>query len=881
MKHLGLHDIRKEYLDFFASKEHLILPSFSLIPKNDKSLLLIGAGMAPMKKYFTGEAVPPASKVSTCQKCIRTGDIENVGKTDRHATFFEMLGNFSFGDYFKHEAIAWAWEFLTVNLEINKDDLWVTVYHEDDEAWEIWNKEIGVPADHIVKLGKEDNFWELSVGPSGPCSEIYVDRGLEYGCGCEDCKPGCECDRFIEIWNLVFTQFDKDEEGNYNPLQNPNIDTGMGLERIATVLQETDNIFEIDAIQDILKGVCQLSNYTYGSSGKLDESVRVITDHIRAMTFMISDSIIPSNEGRGYVLRRLIRRAARHGRLLGLKDAFLHDLSKKVIDSWSVEYKDLSKNSQMIQNVILKEEERFLKTLETGMIRLEESIEKLQSQNNKVLSGKEAFKLYDTYGFPVDLTNEILIENDLELDFKEFEEEMEVQRSRAREARDDSGEIGWSFNKKDDLLSSIPETEFLGYESISYDKSNIIAILADHEPVEEIGMDEKGIFILDKSPFYGESGGQVGDTGQIKGSDFSINVEDTQKTKSGIIYCIGTVSQGIAKKSSVQGKVNKARREKIRRNHSVTHLLHQALKDVLGQHVSQAGSLVSSESMRFDFTHFEALSKDEISRVEEIVNNKIYEALDVKTQVMSFQEASTAGAIGLFEDKYGDNVRVVSMGEYSKELCGGTHVDNTAEIGMFKILSENGIAAGVRRIESITGLGVLNYLNQIIQERNIAADLLKTNPNQYLDKIKQHLEQEKVLRSELNNLQSEMAKSQTTNLSDNKKITNGISFITGKLTDVSIDDLRSLAEDLREKESALIVLSSVVDEKVNFVCASPKEAIGKGLKAGSVVKEVAKIAGGGGGGRPDMATAGGKNLGKVDEALDSVESIIEKLINSL
>lgn len=878
MKRLGLHEIRSEYLKYFESKEHLVLPSFSLVPKSDKSLLLIGAGMAPMKKYFTGEALPPSKRVSTCQKCIRTGDIENVGKTARHATFFEMLGNFSFGDYFKKEAIAFAWEFLTVNLEINPEDLWVTVYLDDDEAWEIWNKEIGVPENRIVRLGKEDNFWELSVGPSGPCSEIYIDRGKEFGCDDPDCKPGCDCDRFLEVWNLVFTQFDKDEEGNYNPLSNPNIDTGMGLERIATVLQDTNNIFEIDAIHDLLEGICEKANYKYGEKAKSDESVRVITDHIRAMTFMISDSIIPSNEGRGYVLRRLIRRAARHGRLLGLKEAFLYELANKVIDSWKVEYKELEENRSMIQNVILKEEERFLKTLETGMERLTAAMDSLEKEGKKMLDGEEAFKLYDTYGFPVDLTSEILEERDFQVDMEGFQKEMDAQRTRAREARDDSDNIGWTGTNKTNVFEDLGEIDFKGYETTEVKDTKIVGILLNNERVESVEEEEKAIFVLNPTPFYGESGGQVGDKGTIIGEDFEIQVEDCQRTKEGTIYSIGRVTKGTAKLQNVTAKVDVARREKIRRNHSVTHLLHKALKEVLGEHVSQAGSLVGEDFMRFDFTHFESIQPEQLREIEQKVNEQIYESLPVSTDEMTMKEATEAGAVGLFEDKYGEKVRVVSMGDYSKELCGGTHVDNTAQIGMFKILSESGIAAGIRRVETITGLGAYKYMNEILEERREASALLKANPNQLVEKISQRLEEEKKLQHTLQELQSELAKDQVKGLEEGKKEVEGIAFIAAELNGVAVDEMRNLAEDLREKEQAVIVLSSVNGEKVNFVCASPKSAIEKGVRAGDVVKEVAKIAGGGGGGRPDMATAGGKNPEKASEAMEAVEGILKNLI---
>lgn len=879
MKALGLHEVRQEYLRFFEHKQHLILPSFSLVPQNDKSLLLIGAGMAPMKKYFTGEALPPRSRVATSQKCIRTGDVENVGKTDRHATFFEMLGNFSFGDYFKREAIHWAWEFLTEVLEIDGDLLWATVYLDDDEAYEIWNKEIGIPESRLVRLGKEDNFWELAIGPSGPCSEIYFDRGEKYGCGDPDCKPGCECDRYIEVWNLVFTQFDKDEEGEYHPLANPNIDTGMGLERIASVLQEANNIFEIDAIHDILEKVCETAGYQYGSDPQKDISVRVITDHIRAVTFMISDSIIPSNEGRGYVVRRLTRRAAKHGRNLGIDAAFLYKLSAAVIDSWKIRYEELDENRDMIERVIRREEERFLKTLETGMTLLEGEVARLKKEGSRRFSGEDAFKLYDTYGFPLDLTKEILEESDMQLDEEAFLRAMEEQKVRAREARDDSDNIGWSAGGAMAPEEIKEDIEFVGYTRLQVSGARLLHILAEGEETYHLQTGETGIFYVNPTPFYAEGGGQVGDTGVIVGEDFKIAVTDTKSTKTGHSYCIGTVKEGTVELGDVDLYVDEARREKTRRNHSVTHLLHRALRDVLGEHVNQAGSLVAPDAMRFDFTHYEAMAPEQIQDVEEKVNAEIFRSLPVTTRLMSYDEAKEEGAVGLFEDKYGDRVRVVSMGEYSKELCGGTHVDNTAQIGMFKILSEGGISAGVRRIESKTGLGVYAYMNELDERQKELASLLKSNEDQITEKIRTHLEREKQLEKELAKLQADIAASKMDRELGETEEIQGISVIRGSFVDIGVEDLRNMAEKRRDKEDALVLLSAENEGKVQFVCASPKSAIEKGVKAGDVVKRVAKIAGGGGGGRPDMATAGAKDAAKIPEAMGALEEILAELRN--
>lgn len=874
MKNLGLHEIRKEFLEFFKSKDHLILKSFPLIPKQDKSLLLIGAGMAPMKKYFTGELTPPKKRVSTCQKCIRTGDIENVGLTDRHATFFEMLGNFSFGDYFKHEAISWAWEFLTENLEIPKDKLWVTVFYEDEEAYKIWRDEIHVPEERIVKMGKEDNFWELEVGPSGPCSEIYVDRGEEYGCGDPDCKPGCECDRFIEVWNLVFTQFDKDEKGVYHPLAHPNIDTGMGLERIATVLQNTNNIFEIDAIKNIIEKIEELSNYKYQTDEKKDISVRVITDHARAMTFLISDTVRPSNEGRGYVLRRLIRRAARHGRLLGIKRAFLSEIADLIIDSWSVEYNDLVENREKIKEVIRIEEEKFLETIDQGMNILGSYLEELDKENKKILPGDKAFKLYDTYGFPIDLTIEILEDQGYEVDRSGFDENMEEQRRRARESREHD-QIGWTSKESEHYYEDL-NSEFTGYSDDESD-SKIVRIVLDGEIVDSACEGDRAIFVLDKTPFYGEGGGQVGDIGTISSDSFEVEIIDTKKTSKGIVLMVGDVIEGIAKvDSNVHAKIDSKRRNNIRRNHSVTHLLHKALKEVLGTHVNQAGSLVRDDYMRFDFTHFEAISSEDLKKIEEIVNEEIYKALPVDTIITNPEEAAKLGAVGLFEEKYGDIVRVVKMGDFSIELCGGTHVKNTSEIGMFKILQEGGISSGVRRVECITGPAVYKYLNENLAQIDRISKLVKANKSEIEHKIETTQTELKEAQKEIESIKKDKAKSEIDNVLDSKfEIYEGFGLVY-KFENMDVATLRDLADSVKDKlGKAVVVFATINEGKLNFVAAASNE-ISKKYNAGNIVREVAKICGGSGGGRPTMATAGASDLTKVDEALDFAKELLTK-----
>ncbi|NLY20103.1 MAG: alanine--tRNA ligase [Tissierellia bacterium] len=875
MKRLGLHEVRTEYLNFFESKKHLVVPSFSLVPQNDKSLLLIGAGMAPLKKYFTGELVPPATRMASCQKCIRTGDIENVGKTDRHATFFEMLGNFSFGDYFKVEAVEWAWEFLTVNLEIEKEKLWVTVFHEDDEAFDIWEQKIGVPPEKIVRLGKEDNFWELEVGPSGPCSEIFVDRGEEYGCGDPNCKPGCECDRFIEVWNLVFTQFDKDEQGVYHRLSNPNIDTGMGLERMATVLEGANNIFEIEAIKDIIRKIEEVANYKYGSDEQKDVSVRVITDHVRAMTFLVSDSVIPSNEGRGYVLRRLMRRAARHGKLLGIKGEFLSEVAQVVIDSWGKEYTELVEKQDMIKSVIINEEEKFSETIEQGIHILENYIVELEANSETVLSGEKAFKLSDTYGFPIDLTKEILSEKGLLVNEEEYEAELKAQRDRARAARDDGDNIGWHSQNTDDL--NLEPTEFLGYSETSAD-AKVVMLMLDNEEVSSLSAGDTGVIILDRTPFYGESGGQKGDTGVIRNDNFEAEVLDTRKVGKEVFFHIVKVNSGsIEKEASVNAEINRRMRNDIVRNHTATHLLHKALKVVLGEHVNQAGSEIHPNRFRFDFSHFQAVSKEDLAKIERLVNEYIYSDTDTVIYELPVSEAFSSGAIGLFENKYSDMVRIVEIPGISKELCGGTHVGNTSEIGMFKILSESGIASGTRRIEAITGMHVYEHMLNLEDRENEVVSVLKATRDTIIDRAKTLLDDNKNLNKSLEDMKVQSLNSEIDEILANKEVVGSVNLITHKFEGVDVDNLRNLADQLRDKtENAIIVLATVNDDKLNFVSAVDKNLVKEGFSAGNIIREVAKVTGGGGGGRPDMATAGGKDITKVESALRTVKDLIRK-----
>ncbi len=875
MKKLGLHEIRKEYLDFFKEKDHLVASSFSLVPKNDKSLLLIGAGMAPLKPYFTGDATPPHNRMATCQKCIRTGDIENVGRTARHATFFEMLGNFSFGDYFKKEAVAWAWEFLTERMELKPEDLWVSVYLEDDEAYEIWNKDIGVPAEKIVRLGKEDNFWELEVGPSGPCSEIYIDRGLEYGCGHEDCKPGCDCDRFLEVWNLVFTQFDKDEQGVYHPLPNPNIDTGMGLERITCIMENVDTIFDIGAIRDILHKVEEISGYEYGSAYEKDVSVRLITDHTRAMTFLVSDGVIPGNEGRGYVLRRLIRRAARHGKLLGIEKGFLDQMAGVVIDSWSVEYKELKENEAQIKKVIRAEEEKFQETINQGIDILDEYIEEMKAAGSEVFGGDKAFKLYDTYGFPLELTLEILNEKGIKLDTDGFKANMEEQRQRARSAREGT-DGGWGGKEEEELTKGFKST-FLGYDTTRAE-SVVLALFKEGERVIHLSEGEEGLVILKETPFYGEQGGQVGDKGKLLFEGGYAEVTDARPTKEGAILHIISVKEGQLKEDmKAEAAVDDELRDATRRNHSATHLLHKALKSVLGGHVNQAGSLVMPNRLRFDFTHFEAVSKEDLARIEAEVNHNLLRAMPVVTEVVTLKEAQEKGVIGLFEDKYGEVVRVVSMGDYSQELCGGTHVSNTGQIGLFKIVSEAGIAAGVRRIEALTGLNAFDYMNSLEKELEQLSHSMKTNRQSLKERAQVIMEELKEKEREIGRLKDKLSANIADEILSTAKEVEGVKVIVYTAPEMDMNSLRNLGDELKARlHSGVVVLATAIGEKVSLVAMATKDVTEKGIHAGNIVKAVAAATGGSGGGRPEMAQAGGKDVSKLKEAMDSVEGVVRE-----
>ena len=875
MRNLGLHEIRKEFLDFFKEKEHLVAPSYPLVPINDKSLLLINAGMAPLKPYFTGTEEPPRRRMATCQKCVRTGDIENVGKTSRHGTFFEMLGNFSFGDYFKEESIEWAWEFMTERMGISKDKLWVSVYLEDDDAYDIWKDKVGISEDRIVRLGKKDNFWELEVGPCGPCSEIYVDRGEKYGCDNVDCKPGCDCDRYVEVWNLVFSQYDKDEKGNYNPTPKPNIDTGMGLERIAAVIQGKENIFEVEPISTIIKEVERVSGAKYGSNPKTDMSIRVITDHIRATTFLISDGIIPSNEGRGYVLRRLIRRAARHGKLLGIKGDFLNSLTSVVVNLWRNEYTELVEREAQIKKILKIEEEKFQETIDQGINILNDYIKDIKEGGNSILDGERAFKLYDTYGFPLDLTKEILEEEGLEVDEKAFNEEMEKQRQRARSAREAGDNQAWTVDSFAALGDDI-KTDFEGYTHLTL-SSKILAMMKGEDVASELSTGDLGVIILDKTPFYPEGGGQTGDTGILKADGFVAKVTDTRKASGGKIIHIVEITEGTVKNNdTVQCEVDRISRLDIARNHSVTHLLHKALKDTLGDHVNQAGSLVLADRLRFDFTHFEAMTKEEALRVEEIVNSKILEGLEVEALEMSLDEAKKIGAAALFNEKYGETVRVVKIGDYSKELCGGTHITNSSQIGLFKIVSESGIASGVRRIEAITGRKVYQHIREVEEQVERVADIVKSNKKDVVDRVQSLSEEAKSLEKELEKIKSKLALSQVDDIINSALDIEGVKVITKNINGMDVNGLRQLGDTIRDKMgSVVVVLGSVQEDKVLLLAMATKDLVTKGVHAGNIIREVAKMTGGGGGGRPDMAQAGGKDPEKLNDALNLVADLVK------
>ena len=874
MEWTSLNDLREKYLSFFESKGHLRLPSFSLIPSGDKSLLLINSGMAPMKKYFTGEVTPPRKRVTTCQKCIRTPDIERVGKTDRHGTYFEMLGNFSFGDYFKHEATAWAWEFCTKVLEMPEDKLWITIYENDDEAFDIWTKEVGVDPSHIVRLGKEDNFWEHGSGPCGPCSEIYFDRGEKYGCGSPDCGPGCDCDRYTEFWNNVFTQFDNDGNGNYTPLDHPNIDTGMGLERLACIMQGVDNLFEVDTVQNIMKKISSISGVHYHEDEKSDVSLRVITDHIRSATFMIGDGVIPSNNGRGYVLRRLIRRACRHGRLLGVNEPFLYKVVDTVIDENLSAYDYLDEKRELIRKVVLAEEESFGKTIDAGLALLDEYISKTEGS---VFSGEDAFKLNDTYGFPLDLTKDILEERGLTVDEDKFNALLERQKQTARSARKDAGADAW---KGDSVKIDVPATEFVGYTDYECE-AKVTAIVRDGELCDMLGAGEEGVIVLDRSPFYAESGGQVGDSGVIKcGDDNVFLVVDTAKNADGIFLHSGKVDRGvISVGDSAFASINAERRNSIKRNHTAAHLLQAALRKVLGTHVQQAGQLVNAMEVRFDFTHFNALTPEEVSEVEFLVNQFIMQAEKVESIEMPIEEAKKMGAMMLFGEKYGDIVRVVKAGDFSTEFCGGTHVKNSGEIGLFKIISESSVASGVRRITAITGSNLIAHVYKTDALMSFVAGLLKTSANEIETRLTDIVEESKAKDKTIKALEDELAKMKSAEVLSAPQDIDSLAFYCGTLNDVAPDALRSMGDDLKTKgDNVVAVIAGVNGDKANIVAVCGKDAIAKGVKAGDVVREVAKLAGGGGGGRPDSAMAGCKDVSKLDSAMDKAADIVRSMI---
>ena len=874
MKWTSLNDIREKYLSFFESKGHLRLPSYSLIPHNDKSLLLINSGMAPMKKFFTGEEIPPRNRVTTCQKCIRTPDLERVGHTARHGTFFEMLGNFSFGDYFKEEAIAWAWEFLTETLEIPTDLLWPSIYENDEEAYNIWVNNIGVDPSHVVRLGKADNFWEHGSGPCGPCSEIYFDRGIKYGCGSPDCKPGCDCDRFMEIWNNVFSQFNNDGHGNYTELAQKNIDTGMGLERLACVMQGVDNMFEVDSIRKVIDKVSEISGKTYGDDANNDISIRVITDHSRSAMFMIADGVIPSNEGRGYVLRRIIRRACRHGKLLGINHPFLVDTVTVSINESCDAYKELAEKKDYILKVISMEEERFDATVDAGLSILSDLIRGAIKDNADVISGEDVFKLYDTFGFPIDLTREIAAESKLSIDEETFNALMRQQKQRAREARSNIG--GWDESSKS-LLSDLPATEFTGYTDYRSD-AKVIAILTENGAVDSVNEGDCSI-ILDRTPFYGEGGGQVGDTGTIYSDSFIANVYDTKKTD-GVYIHVCTVANGtLSVGDKVCADIEDARRDAIRRNHSACHLLQAALRQVLGTHVEQAGSYVNEKVCRFDFTHFASLTSEEIARVEALVNINILAANEIITMETDIETARAHGAMALFGEKYGNVVRMVKMGKFSTELCGGTHCDNTGKIGLFKIISESSVAAGVRRIEAVTGMGVLELIAQkdaLICDT--ARELKVANSNEIAKRANALQGELSVAKKEIERLNAKIASGLTNELVANAEVISSVKLVKKHLDNVTIDVARNMTDKIKaENADAVVVLAVTNEGKLNFITAAGKDAVACGIHAGKLVGQVAAITGGKGGGRPDNAMAGGNDVSKIDEALAKASEIVASM----
>ncbi|WMC94538.1 alanine--tRNA ligase [Kineothrix sp. MB12-C1] len=880
MKQYGVNELRRMFLEFFEGKDHLAMKSFSLVPHNDNSLLLINSGMAPLKPYFTGQEIPPRKRVTTCQKCIRTGDIENIGKTARHGTFFEMLGNFSFGDYFKHEAIAWSWEFLTEVVGLEADRLYPSVYEDDDEAFDIWNKEIGIAPESIFRFGKEDNFWEHGSGPCGPCSEIYYDRGEKYGCGKPECTVGCECDRYIEVWNNVFTQFESDGKGNYTELEQKNIDTGMGLERLATVVQDVDSIFDVDTIRELRSKVCEISGKEYKEKYEWDVSIRIVTDHIRSATFMISDGIMPTNEGRGYVLRRIIRRAARHGRLLGIEGQFLTDLSNTVIKGSKDGYPELEEKKDFIFNVLTQEESKFNKTIDQGLGILAEMEAAMEQNGQKELAGEDAFKLYDTYGFPLDLTKEILEEKGFSVDEKSFADSMQEQKVKARAARKVTNYMGADVTVYESIDPSVT-TEFVGYDKLEHN-SSITVLTTETELVEALTDDEMGTIFVEETPFYATMGGQSADIGTIVTKDAEFEVIDTVKLLGGKVGHIGKVKKGMFKVGDrVTLLVDEKRRIDTCKNHSATHLLHKALRAVLGTHVEQAGSFVDGDRLRFDFSHFSAMTAEEIAEVEQMVNEQIAQSLPVVTSVMTIDEAKKAGAMALFGEKYGDTVRVVKMGDFSTELCGGTHVGNTGVIAAFKILSENGVAAGVRRIEALTGNGVFSYYAQLERSLEDAAKTVKATPQNLIERLEHLMAEVKALQSENESLKSKAAKEALGDVMDKVQEVEGVKLLAAKLAGVDMNGLRDLGDQLKAKlGEGVIVLIAEEAGKVNLVVMATDEAIEKGAHAGNLIKGIASLVGGGGGGRPNMAQAGGKNPQGIDAAIQEAAKVLElQIIN--
>ena len=872
----GLNELREMFLSYFESKGHLRLPSFSLVPQNDKSILLINAGMTPMKPWFKGEEEPPCHRVCTCQKCIRTGDIDNVGKTARHGTYFEMLGNFSFGDYFKHEAIAWSWEFLTKVVGLEEDRLYPSVYESDDEAFDIWNKEIGIPKEKIFRFGKEDNFWEHGSGPCGPCSEIYYDRGEKYGCGKPGCTVGCDCDRYIEIWNNVFSQFDNDGHNNYTELKQKNIDTGMGLERLAVVCQNVNSLFDVDTVMNITNKVSELTGAFYGQSQKRDVSLRVITDHIRAATFMICDGILPSNEGRGYVLRRLLRRAARHGKLLGVNEPFLYQIVDTVVHENECQYSDLREKQTYITKVIRTEEESFARTIDGGMRIFGEMLAEHQAKGETVFSGADAFKLYDTFGFPIDLTAEMAADEGLTVDEDAFRQLMQEQKERAREARKALGDLGWAgveFGKE------VPSTEFVGYDHDSCE-ATVVALVCEDELCGQIEAGSDGIVVLDKTPFYAEMGGQVADHGVISAKGFTFTVTDVQKNKGGKFMHYGHVAEGVVQVGdTVEASIDTQRRKAICRAHSTTHLLDAALKKVLGDHVHQAGSLVEPDRLRFDFTHFEAITPEQLSQVEWMVNDAILEGYPVVTEVLPIEEAKKKGAVAMFGEKYGETVRVVEMGDFSVEFCGGTHLDNTAKAGPFRIKSESSVASGVRRMEATTGRLSLESMEKSHGVLSKAAQFFKAAPSELLERLEQQAGEMKQLRQALEKFKSEASLGEAKQFLAAAKTVKGLHVLTATREGLDANALRKMGDFLRDKDPSVVgVLASISGEKITFLAVCGKEAVEKGVKAGDLVKLVSGICGGKGGGKPDSAMGGGSDLLKVDDALAAVDDFVsEKL----